>query len=68
MKSEYYDILAKASRARSEAWITGLWQVQGAQPHHFRDMVRLDVQYIHGWSLWTDFQASCSDSLDSDQM
>jgi len=41
--------------------------VQGRSRTTFEDMVRLDLQYIDGWSLWTDFSFA-PDSLDSDQM
>lgn len=36
--------------------ITGLWQVFGRNKTSFDDMVRLDIQYINGWSLWLDFK------------
>jgi lipopolysaccharide/colanic/teichoic acid biosynthesis glycosyltransferase len=34
--------------------ITGLWQVEGRSSTSFDDMVRLDLKYIHEWSLWLD--------------
>lgn len=34
--------------------ITGIWQVNGRSDLTFEEMVRLDVQYINGWSLWLD--------------
>jgi lipopolysaccharide/colanic/teichoic acid biosynthesis glycosyltransferase len=34
--------------------ITGLWQVSGRQELSYEERVRLDLQYIHGWSLWLD--------------
>ena len=36
--------------------ITGLWQVEGRSRVRFDDMVRLDLQYARGWSLWLDIQ------------
>lgn len=51
--------------ARYEPWqhkrllvrpgITGLWQVSGRSDVGFREMVRLDLEYIERWSLWFDF-------------
>ena len=34
--------------------ITGLWQVEGRSRTRFDDMVRLDLKYARGWSLWLD--------------
>ena len=34
--------------------ITGLWQVRGRSDLPYEERVRLDVQYIRGWSLWLD--------------
>lgn len=34
--------------------ITGLWQVNGRSRLAFDDMVRLDLRYARGWSLWLD--------------
>lgn len=36
--------------------ITGLWQVNGRSRLAFDDMVRLDLRYARGWSLWLDFK------------
>lgn len=34
--------------------ITGLWQVAGRSRVTFDEMVRLDLRYAAGWSLWLD--------------
>lgn len=34
--------------------ITGLWQVEGRSRTKFDEMVRLDLKYARGWSLWLD--------------
>jgi lipopolysaccharide/colanic/teichoic acid biosynthesis glycosyltransferase len=36
--------------------ITGLWQVNGRSRTTFDDMVRLDLRYARGRSLWTDLK------------
>jgi lipopolysaccharide/colanic/teichoic acid biosynthesis glycosyltransferase len=36
--------------------ITGFWQVTGRSTTTFDTMVRMDLQYIMGWSLWWDFK------------
>jgi len=36
--------------------ITGLWQVTGRSRTTFDEMVRLDLRYARGQSLWTDFK------------
>jgi len=36
--------------------ITGLWQVTGRSRIRFDDMVRLDLKYARGWSLWLDLK------------
>jgi lipopolysaccharide/colanic/teichoic acid biosynthesis glycosyltransferase len=36
--------------------ITGLWQVEGRSRTQFDDMVRLDLKYARGWSLWLDLK------------
>ena len=36
--------------------ITGLWQVWGRSRVTFDDMVRLDLQYASGWSVWLDLK------------
>jgi lipopolysaccharide/colanic/teichoic acid biosynthesis glycosyltransferase len=34
---------------------TGYWQVNGRSQTEYEDRVRLDLAYIHGWSLKLDF-------------
>lgn len=36
--------------------ITGLWQVEGRSRTAFDEMVRLDLRYVRGWSLWLDLK------------
>jgi lipopolysaccharide/colanic/teichoic acid biosynthesis glycosyltransferase len=36
--------------------VTGLWQVSGRSRVSFDDMVRLDLRYSQGWSLWLDLK------------
>ena len=36
--------------------ITGLWQVAGRSRTRFDDMVRLDLKYARGWSIWLDLK------------
>jgi lipopolysaccharide/colanic/teichoic acid biosynthesis glycosyltransferase len=34
--------------------MTGLWQISGYDRRDFRRMYELDLEYVHGWSLWLD--------------
>jgi lipopolysaccharide/colanic/teichoic acid biosynthesis glycosyltransferase len=36
--------------------ITGLWQVKGRSRTRFDEMVRLDLKYARGWSIWLDLK------------
>lgn len=36
--------------------LTGLWQVSGRSNTSYDERVKLDMQYIHNWSLWLDVQ------------
>jgi exopolysaccharide biosynthesis polyprenyl glycosylphosphotransferase len=36
--------------------VTGLWQVKGRSRTTFDEMVRLDVRYARGYSLWMDIK------------
>lgn len=36
--------------------VTGLWQVSGRSRTTFDEMVRLDLRYAKGWSLWLDLR------------
>ncbi len=35
--------------------ITGLWQISGRSDLSWDDSVRIDVRYVEGWSLMSDF-------------
>ncbi len=51
-----YDIWHRRRVLEVKPGITGLWQVRGRSRVRFDDMVRLDLQYARGWSLWLDIQ------------
>ena len=34
--------------------ITGYWQVNGGNALTYQEMIKLDLAYIHGWTLWLD--------------
>jgi exopolysaccharide biosynthesis polyprenyl glycosylphosphotransferase len=53
---EEYDIWHRRRVLELKPGITGLWQVGGRSRVQFDDMVRLDLQYARGWSLWLDIQ------------
>jgi lipopolysaccharide/colanic/teichoic acid biosynthesis glycosyltransferase len=53
---EEYDIWHRRRVLEIKPGITGLWQVKGRSRVRFDDMVRLDLQYARGWSLWLDVQ------------
>jgi lipopolysaccharide/colanic/teichoic acid biosynthesis glycosyltransferase len=53
---KYYDTWHRRRVLEAKPGITGLWQVQGRSRTTFEDMVRLDLQYIDEWSLWTDLK------------
>ncbi|MCM0082871.1 sugar transferase [Geomonas sp. Red32] len=36
--------------------ITGLWQITGRSSTSFEEMVRLDLRYLHGWSIRLDLK------------
>ncbi|VMN54813.1 galactosyl transferase CpsE [Streptococcus pneumoniae] len=37
--------------------ITGLWQVSGrSEIKNFDEVVKLDVAYIDGWTIWKDIE------------
>jgi exopolysaccharide biosynthesis polyprenyl glycosylphosphotransferase len=36
--------------------MTGIWQVQGRSENPFQEMIRLDYQYVAGWSLARDIE------------
>jgi lipopolysaccharide/colanic/teichoic acid biosynthesis glycosyltransferase len=39
--------------------LTGLWQVSGRSNTSYDDRVKLDMRYIHNWSLIMDIQILC---------
>ena len=51
-----YDIWHRRRVLEVKPGLTGLWQVKGRSRVSFDDMVRLDLQYVHHWSLWLDIQ------------
>lgn len=53
---EEYDFWHRRRVLEAKPGITGLWQVKGRSRVRFDDMVRLDLQYASGWSLWLDIQ------------
>ena len=36
--------------------ITCLWQINGRSNTGFAEWMKLDMEYIDGWSLWLDFK------------
>jgi lipopolysaccharide/colanic/teichoic acid biosynthesis glycosyltransferase len=55
-EAEYYDIWHRRRVLEAKPGLTGLWQVKGRSRTTFEEMVRLDLQYIDNWSLWTDLK------------
>ena len=53
---EEYDVWHRRRVLEIKPGITGLWQVRGRSRVRFDDMVRLDLQYARGWSLWLDIK------------
>jgi lipopolysaccharide/colanic/teichoic acid biosynthesis glycosyltransferase len=53
---EEYDIWHRRRVLEVMPGITGLWQVKGRSRVGFDEMVRLDLQYARGWSLWLDIK------------
>jgi exopolysaccharide biosynthesis polyprenyl glycosylphosphotransferase len=51
---EIYDFWHRRRVLEVKPGVTGLWQVSGRSRTCFDDMVRLDLQYTQGWSLWLD--------------
>jgi len=49
-----YDVWHRRRVLETKPGITGLWQVNGRSRTRFDDMVRLDLKYARGWSLWLD--------------
>jgi lipopolysaccharide/colanic/teichoic acid biosynthesis glycosyltransferase len=53
---EEYDLWHRRRVLEVKPGITGLWQVNGRSRVQFDEMVRLDLRYTRGWSLWLDIQ------------
>jgi exopolysaccharide biosynthesis polyprenyl glycosylphosphotransferase len=59
-------LIEEESAALAEGWhvrrfdlrpgLTGIWQVQGRSENPFQEMIRLDYQYVAGWSLSRDIE------------
>jgi exopolysaccharide biosynthesis polyprenyl glycosylphosphotransferase len=59
-------LIPQESAALAENWhvrrfdlrpgLTGIWQVQGRSENPFQEMIRLDYQYVAGWSLSRDVE------------
>jgi lipopolysaccharide/colanic/teichoic acid biosynthesis glycosyltransferase len=53
---EMYDIWHRNRVLAMKPGITGLWQVEGRSQRTFDEMVRLDLKYVGGWSIWLDLK------------
>ncbi len=53
---ELYDDWHRRRVFEMKPGVTGLWQVSGRSRVCFDDMVRLDLRYSQGWSLWLDLK------------
>ncbi|MDP2688796.1 MAG: sugar transferase, partial [Deltaproteobacteria bacterium] len=53
---ENYDAWHLRRVVEAKPGITGLWQVRGRSLTTFSEMVRMDISYINGWSLWLDIK------------
>jgi exopolysaccharide biosynthesis polyprenyl glycosylphosphotransferase len=51
-----YDVWHRRRVLEIKPGITGLWQVHGRSRVSFDEMVRLDLRYARGWSLWLDIE------------
>ena len=52
-----FNDLAHRRRLSVKPGLTCIWQVTGRNKiSDFKDWVRLDLEYIDGWSLWLDFK------------
>jgi lipopolysaccharide/colanic/teichoic acid biosynthesis glycosyltransferase len=43
--------------------MTGLWQVSGGSTLRYREMIDLDLAYVHSWNPWLDLQVLLSTVL-----
>ena len=53
---ESYDLWHRRRVLDVKPGITGLWQVCGRSRTTFDEMVRLDIRYAGGWSIWLDLK------------
>ena len=53
---EGYALWHRRRLLEAKPGVTGLWQVTGRSSLRFDDMVRLDLRYARGWSLWLDLK------------
>ncbi len=53
---EVYEAWHRPRVVEVKPGITGLWQVKGRSMTTFDGMVRMDLEYIHNWSLWLDLK------------
>ena len=53
---EAYDAWHRRRLLEAKPGVTGLWQVSGRSRTTFDEMVRLDLRYAKGWSLWLDLR------------
>lgn len=53
---ESYDYWHRRRILDIKPGITGLWQVHGRSRTTFDEMVRLDLRYAEGWSIWLDLK------------
>jgi lipopolysaccharide/colanic/teichoic acid biosynthesis glycosyltransferase len=53
---EAYDAWHRRRLLETKPGVTGLWQVSGRSRTTFDEMVRLDLRYAKGWSLWLDLR------------
>ena len=51
-----YDVWHRRRVLETKPGITGLWQVEGRSRTRFDEMVRLDLKYARGWSIWLDLK------------
>lgn len=51
-----YDIWHRRRILEAKPGITGLWQVRGRSSTTFDEMVRIDLEYVRGWSLGLDLK------------
>ncbi len=49
-----YDLWHQRRVLEAKPGVTGLWQVMGRSRTTFDEMVRMDLRYCQGWSLWLD--------------